>query len=358
MSPLFVVHKSANCPNNWPTAMSYHTLTQANVDHVHTSQKLKPVATTASVVDDKNTSQPVHPVAAILGSSATPVAYMANNISSVIEHGEESTSDVSISVSCIAPCKRLFSNHLFWDCSTTGSAGDVSSLMHSMLDCGCHTVLIHEELAESLALKRQTLYKPETIGVTIVTGKKGDGEITLMEWVKLKVEDPSRNRTVKMIRAIIYPGLCAPLILGLPFLKRNEIVIDCATCTAIHKPSSFDLLNPQALEAKQPPKLQLKEVFTWVCASQKEVLAELKGMCMAQHHVLDETEEKIKAVAMVMAVQQRMEVLAAQAELMKLGDEMKKEFVVVFKPIPHVDSLPTDVYCHIKLKDVSQRIAT
>jgi hypothetical protein len=30
----------------------------------------------------------------------------------------------------------------------------------------------------------------------------------------------------------------------------------------------------------------------------------------------------------------------------------------VFNPIPHVDQLPTDVYCRIKLKDVSKTITT
>jgi hypothetical protein len=30
----------------------------------------------------------------------------------------------------------------------------------------------------------------------------------------------------------------------------------------------------------------------------------------------------------------------------------------IFEPIPHLDELPTDVYCHIQLKDVSKTVST
>ena len=60
----------------------------------------------------------------------------------------------------------------------------------------------------------------------------------------------------------------------------------------------------------------------------------------------------------VAAVRERIEVLAAQEELLCLGEDLKKEFINVFSEIPHLNELPTDVYCHIKLKDASKTFQT
>ena len=52
------------------------------------------------------------------------------------------------------------------------------------------------------------------------------------------------------------------------------------------------------------------------------------------------------------------ETLAAQEQLSKLSDAVKIKYSQVFNPILHIDDLPTDMYCHIKLKDVSKEITT
>ena len=41
-----------------------------------------------------------------------------------------------------------------------------------------------------------------------------------------------------------------------------------------------------------------------------------------------------------------------------MGCEVFNKYKCVFEPIPHVDELPTDVYCRIQLKDASKTIAT
>jgi len=56
------------------------------------------------------------------------------------------------------------------------------------------------------------------------------------------------------------------------------------------------------------------------------------------------------------AIRQRIEVLAAQKELENLGTQMKSKFKDIFSEIPHLDELPTDVYCRIRLKDASKCI--
>ena len=88
------------------------------------------------------------------------------------------------------------------------------------------------------------------------------------------------------------------------------------------------------------------------------MVAELKMVC---HDHLIQTCHAFETVAPVnvtLAVQQRVEVLAVQQELQTLGIKMKKNFQQVFSEIPHINELPTDVYCHIRLKDTSKTVQT
>ena len=70
---------------------------------------------------------------------------------------------------------------------------------------------------------------------------------------------------------------------------------------------------------------------------------------------MDDGPQPISPVA---AIRQHLEVLTVQKNLKELGERVKTEFEEVFKPIPHMDKLPTDVYCCIKLKDASKSITT
>jgi hypothetical protein len=56
------------------------------------------------------------------------------------------------------------------------------------------------------------------------------------------------------------------------------------------------------------------------------------------------------------AIRQQIEVVAAQIKLAAMGKDLMTEYKDVFAPIPHLDELPTDIYCQIKLKDASQTI--
>jgi hypothetical protein len=90
----FVAHKSANCPNGWPAAPGYRTLSQADVDRAHSGGKGKGIAAAVNASENK---MPAHPVAVVMGSTKEPAAYMATNASSVIERGNESVSENSVS---------------------------------------------------------------------------------------------------------------------------------------------------------------------------------------------------------------------------------------------------------------------
>jgi hypothetical protein len=75
---IFVDHQFPNCPNNFSDATDYKALTQAWVD----SQKRH---TTKNWVAAVSSMMELAPIAAIIKSDMTPVAYMPSNPSSVIE---------------------------------------------------------------------------------------------------------------------------------------------------------------------------------------------------------------------------------------------------------------------------------
>jgi hypothetical protein len=178
------------------------------------------------------------------------------------------------------------------------------------------------------------------------------------EWVRLNMYDPSCQWTAKSVRAIVATGLCAPIILGLPFLLHNSIVIDHKTHEVVHKVSGFNLLKPSPRELPKAPKKKLHEVFTEVQKSHNALKVELKGVCEDRKARIDHMMEPVHLPDVVVVIRVRIEGLSVQKELERLGDTLKEEFQDVFAPIPHMDKLLTDVYCRIKLKDVDKTLKT
>jgi hypothetical protein len=368
----FVAHKSVNCPNGWPTASGYRTLTQADVDRARNGGKGKGVAAAVNVGEN---DVPAHPVAVVMGSTKEPAAYMPANMSSVIERGNESISENSVSTSASVPLYTpvpdikgnitltandppFYSPHFLWKCEVA-SRGDALLLMvESLIDNGSQPVLIESALTTSLGLKCRKLYKPHKIRLAMMAEGGGREEIALTEWVKLKVSDPSHLWTTRSVCTIVVPTLCSPILLGLPFLVRNNIVIDHAARTVIDKVLQFDLVNPQPRAAPPPPKPKLRDIFKKITANHELMKKELKAVCAERKVTVDSRIEIVKKPDIVAAVRECLEVLAAQEKLIKLGKQIKAEFADVFEPIPHVDRLPSDVQCQIKLKDATQTITT
>ena len=88
------------------------------------------------------------------------------------------------------------------------------------------------------------------------------------------------------------------------------------------------------------------------------MVAELNMVCYNRRRHTEFRFEQVKPIDKIAAIRERIEVLAAQKELQRLGEALKTEFEDVFSEIPHIDELPTDVYCRIKLKDASKSIQT
>jgi hypothetical protein len=67
--------------------------------------------------------------------------------------------------------------------------------------------------------------------------------------------------------------------------------------------------------------------------------------------------EHIKPFDSVAAIHICIEQLVNHEQLDCMNDAIKIKYSVVFSPIPHIDDLPTNVYCRIQLKDVSKTFA-
>jgi len=307
----------------------------------------------------------VHPVAAVLGSSQQPVAYMLTNHLSVIKStsADYSMSSTAVSsptvIAAVAPTVPISVSapfrvpHLFWRCSVSSPTGSFPLTFDTLIDDGSHTVLICEELVDTLGLRHHLLPNPEEVELAMQTGKK-KVIVKLTEYVKLQLYNLNSWWTSKTVCAILAPGLCSPIILGLPFLSHNHIVIDHHARTAIDKTTGFDILHPVPLPPLAPLKKKLKEFFSELQQDHKLLVAELNMVCAERLCKIHCTFETVKGIDMVAAVWERIEGLVATAQLQARGANIMKEYHDVFEPIPHLDELPTNVYCQIQLKDASK----
>ena len=85
------------------------------------------------------------------------------------------------------------------------------------------------------------------------------------------------------------------------------------------------------------------------------MVTELKMVCNDRLHHMQYKFEQVKPVDVLAVIRQWIEILAAQKELDRLRTEMKEEFRDIFS---HVDELPSNVFCWIKLKDALKMVQT
>lgn len=150
-------------------------------------------------------------------------------------------------------------------------------------------------------------------------------------------------------------SLCAPLILGLPFLKYNQIVIDHDAQTALSKIHNVDLLNPVPLSRAPVPKSRIpKNDRLLFFRARLDMMDELRAVL--KNKFIEPLDVKaVDNTTKVIAAIERLE----HAELLRArGDKLKTEFHDVFDAIPHVDELPTDITMKITLKEAEKTIVT
>ncbi|KAJ3738227.1 hypothetical protein EV360DRAFT_90680, partial [Lentinula raphanica] len=138
----------------------------------------------------------------------------------------------------------FFLPHMYWTASLLGPAVETPLEEDCLLDDGCGFVLIRADLVTRLGLKTRRLHQPQVLDVAM--SRDEATRVIASEYCTIAPEDPSRKWFSSPVRALIVPVLCASVILGLPFLARNEIVIDYSARTVVARPSGFDLLHPES----------------------------------------------------------------------------------------------------------------
>ena len=160
-------------------------------------------------------------------------------------------------MSSLAPLKC---KHLVWSCFIDGPLTEFPLKISSLIDNGCHLILIRPDIVKKLGLHISTLKQPETVDVAI-KNRKEKLKIELNQYVILKATSRDQKWISKGVRALIAPDLCMPVIFGLPFLTHNNIVTDHALRSCIDKKCGYDLINPDPVLPPLPklsPKAKRK----------------------------------------------------------------------------------------------------
>ena len=336
-------HRSQDCPNSFPVGKGYKTLTAtdamtAKKGKVVAKPISKPVAATSATIEIVDSDDKISAAVAILPESPG-------------EYNSDSDEDWDMSCRDVSP--PLHSKHLVWNCQVNSLTEDFPVKTQALIDNGALLVLIHPKLVDHLGLKKHKLSKPEPIDVAFSTK---ENKTELYDYVKLAVTSLDSSWTSCSVRAIFTLGLCAPIILGLPWLVHNLIVIDHSACTCIDKTCSYDLLNPPPIKPPAPPKLKICEQIKITKADKKLVLAELMMVCNDQMNHLGLRPEKVMDFDVAGAVRKHIEILATKEALQLRENKLKAEYKIIFEPIPHVDELPCDVLAEIHIKDVEKTI--
>ena len=172
----FVDHHATNCPNNFPSPINYHTLTQVDVDWVKCgcTKPMVAIATaavpTSSVsdtsIDGSAPTPKFHQVAVVMGMSSNPVSYITNNTSNIIgdtNSGSESDGDSVAGVSSpqnalsTTPTAPLHVPHLYWRCLMGSGSQEFPVSFNAFIDHGSSSVLIHNSHTNFLGLHHKCL---------------------------------------------------------------------------------------------------------------------------------------------------------------------------------------------------------
>jgi hypothetical protein len=182
--------------------------------------------------------------------------------------------------------------------------------------------------------------------------KKKQKEI-FSSFVILCITSLDHTFVVKPVCALITPDLCMSIILGLPWLKHNKIVTDHAACACIVKDLNYDLLHPPSVPLPRPLKLRLKQQLTANRQLKKLALQELVQTVKDKWMP---AREAVKEVDVIAAIRNKIATIMILNNLEQRGTHICHDYADVFKPIPHIDHLPTQFQARIKLKDAEKVI--
>jgi hypothetical protein len=266
--------KKKSCP--FPSGDNYRALTweYANkLKDIRESKKSsgKPIASTGSSFSTAS-STPTSSIIELSSGSSDDSNFIASmfgplSSSAVIGNGSFSSEGDS---SVRQPFKA---KHYVWKCTIDGPADEFPIKFSTLIDNGAHMVLIRPETVAQLGLEIFTLPQPEIIDVAI--SSSASTKKTLSQYVKFKATSLDGLWTSRTVYAIIAPGLCMPVIFGLPFLEFNEIISDHSLRSCIHKRTGYNLINPAMPPAPKVPPPKLKTQLKTNRRIKAEALKEL-----------------------------------------------------------------------------------
>jgi hypothetical protein len=247
-------------------------------------------------------------------------------------------------------------DHLTWDANVFGG-NEFPTKINCLLDNGAHLVLIRPETVADLALPIRKLETP--ISVTLaLEGKKTVS--VFHDYVYLQLASGNNEWMSKTVRALVAPGLCSNILLGLPFLTHNNIVIDHAARTTIDKISGFNLMSDNSkmprdtIHKMLPPKVKVKRILKNRKAAINEL--ETKFAEGLKNREGDDEPYTAKPMNAIAAIKATIERLASKDKLIKLEEKIKDEYKEIFTPIPHISMLPKHDMARIRVKEAYTKI--
>jgi hypothetical protein len=269
-------HRAHQCTTTI-SGKNYKQLTQQDASRARSAQNAKAsnsqINTVASVSEaaPSTSKETDNFVAAIFPN--LPSGVLDNNFSD----------DSDSSFASVSTPPYIKSKHFIWDCSLTGPAVTFPILKPSLIDNGSHMVLIRPDVVKELDLPIFTLQQPEEVNVAISFSKAGitREKHSLVHYVKLRPFSSDIVFQSRLIHAVICPGLCMPLVFGLPFLEINDIVCDHKnrTCIVRDKNLNYNLLKPVSRKDPSPKKLGLRDQLLRNKNYKKNTLREVLEVC-------------------------------------------------------------------------------
>ena len=145
-----------------------------------------------------------------------------NDMSMIMTSMAEDSDSSMASVSNTPPLKG---KHLVWTCHVDNATDRVSVKAHALIDSGAHMVLIRPDLVKRLNLPSLPLVTPERVNVALGSAEPINQLTHYVEKFPASLDNHFHSH---LLHAVIAPGLCMPLILGLPFLSLNRILCNYA----------------------------------------------------------------------------------------------------------------------------------
>jgi hypothetical protein len=352
----YIGHRAHQCTTTI-SGKGYKTLTEKDAQraksiHLSKTASSSQITTVATVSDATPSNQTEDFVAAVFPSLSSGAV------------GDGSFTDGSdSSFSSVSSPPPIKSKHFIWNCSLTGPSVTFPVNKPSLIDNGCHMVLIRPDIVEELGLPIFNLKEPEEVDVAISFSKTGGisrKKNTLVHYVKLRPSSSDSIFQSRLIHAVICPGLCMPLIFGLPFLELNDILCDHKNraCIVRDKQLNYNLLKPVQRQEPTPPKLKLRKQLLQNKSFKSDTLRELLEVFPIKwkDRVLPNIETPEPKY--ITSILHRIKTLELEASMDSMDVNMRKSFSRVFEPIPHVDDLPLEPVARITLKDAEKTIKT